>query len=356
MAKFLKQNDFEIDGLPVGSIVVGSTERVPDGFMRPIGQALRKDLYAELNALYSSDGYPYGSDSTTFNLPTYSDPALWLKTRSTYQPKEDVLFSMRLADMWDYKDSEVLKTPNEFFPYVCVNNPADGNFLEISETNAPYFVEDAITRKLELWDGSAFTSSFGGTVAGSIFTLTDNALNNSLWSGLKETGKLFYGPTDNNNIASGITNFMVARIGGVDYEITALPGTRQITLASAPTGTSIEIYPYRVGGDSTKVRMFSQKGLSRIASGDADGYFLACLARRGYFQGHNRQGNGSSAASGGGGNQAMSSTVNNGVSNLLLNQPFVSDGTNGTPRTAKTTNGPVKSVYSYICVGIWRNA
>lgn len=71
------------DAVPLGSIIFDTVGTLPEGFLRPNGQAISRSSYSELNAKYASEGYPYGDGdgSTTFNIPDYSDPTLMIKVR-----------------------------------------------------------------------------------------------------------------------------------------------------------------------------------------------------------------------------------------------------------------------------------
>lgn len=75
--------------LEVGAIVFDSSPTTPTGFVRikRDPQALSKAAHPELNARYSADGYPYGSTSTTFNIPGGAGlfPRIWDDT-STHDP------------------------------------------------------------------------------------------------------------------------------------------------------------------------------------------------------------------------------------------------------------------------------
>lgn len=77
--------------LEVGAVVFDSSPTTPAGFMRikRDPQALAKAAFPELNARYSADGYPYGSTSTTFNIPGGAGmfPRIWDDT-STHDPDE----------------------------------------------------------------------------------------------------------------------------------------------------------------------------------------------------------------------------------------------------------------------------
>jgi hypothetical protein len=68
-------------GLEVGAIVFYSLPDEPAGWKRikKDPQALAKASYPELNAKYAAQGYPYGSASTTFNIPGGAGlfPRIW---------------------------------------------------------------------------------------------------------------------------------------------------------------------------------------------------------------------------------------------------------------------------------------
>src|SRR5690606_2886985 len=57
--------------IPVGTVIRFSASTPPTGFLLCNRQEVLRDDYPELNALYSTDGYPYGDGdgSTTFNVP-----------------------------------------------------------------------------------------------------------------------------------------------------------------------------------------------------------------------------------------------------------------------------------------------
>lgn len=57
--------------LPTGAVLPYSSGTVPPGFLLCQGAQVSRTTYPALNALYASDGYPYGAGdgSTTFHLP-----------------------------------------------------------------------------------------------------------------------------------------------------------------------------------------------------------------------------------------------------------------------------------------------
>lgn len=69
------------DTVPIGAILFSSTTTLPDGYLRPQGQAVSRSTYSELNDLYNAESYPHGNGdgSTTFNLPNYVDPMAMIK-------------------------------------------------------------------------------------------------------------------------------------------------------------------------------------------------------------------------------------------------------------------------------------
>jgi hypothetical protein len=98
MANFLKREASDL--APIGTIVVGSTTALPDGYLRPVGQELSRIYYPELNAAYANEGYPHGAGdgTTTFNVPNYSsDPSLMLKARPSIIQLEH---SIKLDDIF----------------------------------------------------------------------------------------------------------------------------------------------------------------------------------------------------------------------------------------------------------------
>jgi len=57
----------------VGTVIPWALDSVPAGWYECMGQELNRAAYADLDALFSADGYPYGDGdaATTFNLPDY---------------------------------------------------------------------------------------------------------------------------------------------------------------------------------------------------------------------------------------------------------------------------------------------
>lgn len=63
----------DTDNTPVGTVIMRSATATPDGYLPCEGQAVLRASYASLDALYSAEGYLWGSGDgvTTFNVPDF---------------------------------------------------------------------------------------------------------------------------------------------------------------------------------------------------------------------------------------------------------------------------------------------
>jgi hypothetical protein len=224
-------------------------------------------------------------------------------------------------------------TPDTYFPALPLTTFS--GVQTISEANWPDLLP--ALRGVQLKIGS--TDTFAGSASASTITLTDTTANNQLLSALAES------------VAHFGYNYTVTW-NSVEYAITNIATlTRVITVTGTPTAGAgnATFFPHRIAGSTTTARVFSLQGLGLIGLGDADRYFVGGLARRGYFQGHWHGINSRQAPTGGGTDYGV---LNNPTgTRLVLADGYiidaVTDGTNGTPRTAKTTNGPSLSVHIY---------
>jgi len=223
-------------------------------------------------------------------------------------------------------------TPTLFHPGLCLTN-FDG-VTTIAEANWPDL--HPFLRSQQLSIGS--TLNFSGSASASTITLDNNADNIAILTAIAES------------VAHFGYNYTVTW-GGTEYAITDIATlTRVITVTGTPTAGagSAEFYPHRIAGSTTTARVFSLQGLGLIGLGDPDRYFVGGLARRGYMQGHWHAGYGANAggALGRWPGDASGSAIS--AKNALDQvREAITDGTNGTPRTAKTTNGPSWSVHIY---------
>lgn len=138
-------------------------------------------------------------------------------------------------------------------------------------------------------------------------------------------------------------------VAGVEYNYTAVSAVnRQVTTVGSPTsGTqTVSIYPFRIAG-STGARLFKIAGFAPIAAGDAGIEVVGGFRRMDRGQGHwhewfNTTGGGPSVGYTGTGSQAETSL---GALKYVRNP--TTDGTNGTPRTGKTTDPRTAGLYFY---------
>ena len=273
---------------------------------------------------------------------TYHDTDLYL----SYYPIADTFNATRWNDaisqlggeaLGEYRMRQDAKSPSALFPQI--NLTSFSGVSTVNTTNWPLYTP--YLRAIHLKIGA--TSTFAGTASASTITLTDTADNNALLAALAES------------VAHFGYNYTVDW-DGVSYAITNISTlTRVITVTGTPTAGAgnATFYPHRIAGSSTTARVFSLQGLGLIGMGDADWYFVGGLARRGYMQGHWH----TFIATGNAANNIFNfvthgDTQNNtftggvGTSDGVKN-PINDNLGNGTPRTAKTTNGPSWSVEIY---------
>lgn len=119
-----------------------------------------------------------------------------------------------------------------------------GIFAQITGgSGTSYTIAVAVTlssQSVSVIDFDNYVSSFNGTWAGTTFTLNDTAQNRVLIQALSE---------DHIMGANSFSDWMILRWGTTDINITGAnfnPANRTLTVASGtPTGTSIELYPFR---------------------------------------------------------------------------------------------------------------
>lgn len=147
-----------------------------------------------------------------------------------------------------------------------------------------------------------------------------------------------------------------------DYAITALnAGARQISFNH--TGSNIgstsvtavgEIWPHRIPGSTTTARHYQIKGRTLVSINDEDGDVIIGLRRRDRLQGHyHRNDIGTIAAAGGPSMGAASMAFCNNITDtsLIAIREATTDGSNGSPRSGKTTDPRALGVVFAVWVG-----
>ncbi len=205
------------------------------------------------------------------------------------------------------------------------------------------------------------SASFTATWAGSVGTFANNATNNALLAALREDGfvqRWFSSGQSATYAGSGIdyTGWRCINVAGTDYVITNVDTVaRTITVTGTPTAGSqtVILYPYRIAGSSTSVRLHRLSGMVGVAGQDADGFEITGLRHMDYGQAHWH--NIYTTGSGGAAIRFVTDTTSNSVIGVIgatvqVREP-VTDGTNGTPRTGKTTTPRSQSRYAYSWAG-----
>jgi len=230
-----------------------------------------------------------------------------------------------------------IATAKTYFPALCLSNINIETVL--SETNYPDLVPHLRAKQIKYLEGEAGeVSVWSSSIAGSAVTFPNNASANALLAALAKD-VLVHG---------GYTNWRTLTVGGVEFPITNINLiTREVTVTGTPTsGTqNVTLFPHRIAGSTTTAREFEVSGKTLISANDAEGLFIPGLRTLGYLQGHWHQLYVNADVGPGGGNQDTVETAVTLRTNNVQNP--ISDGVNGTPRTASETHSPVQVGHLY---------
>lgn len=252
--------------------------------------------------------------------------------------------------------------PWAFFPGLCLDNI--DTYSDIDVANWPLLVPFLRAKSYKYLEGltgavSAFESATY-QVATNVVTLTmaNNAANIALITALAEEYALTgYRQVINIPLAIG-------PITAGDHLITGYNvGARQMTFAfttgdTGPSATSqtITVHANRIVGSTTTARVYGAKALAVMSAGTAT--HISGGMRRSFFQGHwNEIYNDEATAKGcaptgltaGGVDGWIRAAV--GAANRLIGKDIITDGTNGTPRTASETEPRSISAHLYEWAG-----
>lgn len=242
-------------------------------------------------------------------------------------------------------------TEDTYFPELCLTNI--DSYLDISDTNWPDLVSYLRGLKMVFKDGlTGELASFGVTnwaISSNVATLTftNDADHIAFLTALSEE------QTVHGSFTNWRTVTLASAIGNITagtYAISAISaGSRTISFAftaanaSGSVTASVEFYAHRIAGSATTARVWTAKGMSIIGVNDANGYFVSGgLRRRDFMQGHIHSGSIPIAG------VAWATPGNSGLTNTGTIGTPITDGTNGTPRTGKTTHGPAIAAHIYI--------
>lgn len=281
---------------------------------------------------------------------------------------DEVDFLLAMNPVGKYSWFNFYQEPSPAFPWLHLAQ----SDLVLSESNWPLLVPHLRNIKLTYFDNGSGTPvnsftivSYSRTSNIASIVLATNSINDNILAALVEeqviqgdfSSRLLYIPVSLGSIDSG------------EYTLTGInTGTRTITFASSgidigstPSSSSVEFYMHRILGSSTTAKHFRTTGRSLMTVGDANGYIVGGLRRRDTFQGHQHNqfekatvwdnfGYGShvQSAMGYAGGGSVASVYGQ---NEPTYGPQITDGSNGTPRTAKNTQPNSLGAFLYIWGG-----
>lgn len=246
-----------------------------------------------------------------------------------------------------YADAQSSANPSnpEYFPAI----PRHDNDHDVSTAEAPLLVAKLKDLKLDVLGTTDFPIS---SVSGSRITFSSTTAVDKMLSAVQAAAlvnRWFSSGQSATFAASGGDYTMAGRqyainVNGTLYPITDLSvGSRYIDVTGSPASVATAaIMPYAISGESTKIRLRRLSGFVPVAGGELDGEVIISLAKMDRGQGHRHgfapanyytQGGGAIGAASWPANAPQTPTLGSGE---ILDP--ATDGTNGTPRTGKTTD------------------
>lgn len=258
----------------------------------------------------------------------------------------------------EIKQTPVAWTDATFSSYSTQYKPIIDRSVDrvVSSTNAPDLVTLYRAESVSMNISGSSVSSWTGTVSSSTITLTSStnnlALLNLLSSEFIANG--FVNGTQSSSSSALYTYssgavYRTINVAGTDYAITAVSvGSLTITVSGTPTTGSqtLILYPYRIAGSTTTVLLPKISGFVGVPQFDYDGEIVGGFKRMDRLQGF-----GISIT-----NAGTSFSFNDGSARDVntksnVTRTPITDGTNGTPRTGKTTDPRTRGVYVYTWAG-----
>ncbi len=241
--------------------------------------------------------------------------------------------------------------PAADFPYLCLTNED----AVLTTTNwpdlVPYLRAKKVRYKPNLTGAkTAFdVTNFARATNVVTLTLANTAGEIALVKALAEDNLVHGSYTNWRTIT--LPN-LISDVPVGDYRITAVDATAR-TISFEHTGSdgssgvtsTVEHYPHRIAGQTTQARHLQVGGRALVSVNDADFEIIGGLRRRDRAQGHKH----TLAVGGGGGLTQISIPTATGT--LVSTDAFgdlVTDGTNGTPRTGKTTDPRALGAFLYM--------
>jgi hypothetical protein len=245
--------------------------------------------------------------------------------------------------------NEFSQQPGELFPAIPRNVDND-----LDAAHWPLFVPLLRAEKASILGTTDFTVTVSGSTVTFPSTTSAAALISLLKNDAIAANYQYLGEPANFD---GSANYAVAgkqrclNIAGVDYAITGtnLVGYTVTVSGSPATGSQTACcYTYRIAGSTTTARLRKMSGFVGVVAGDAGGEVVGGFFKMDRTQGHwhnigDASGVGVSATAGA---QANWFAGNSAATTVSIKNP-ITDGTNGTPRTGKTTDPRTYGQYAY---------
>lgn len=227
----------------------------------------------------------------------------------------------------------------------------------ITTSQAPLLVPWKRDKKYKVIGVTDFTATVSGSVLTFSNTTTNNAFLNGIYQDCMVQRWLSSGQSP-TYAASGpdYSRALCINVAGTDYLITAVDtSARTITVSGSPaTGSqTVILYPSRIAGSTSSIKLPQLTGFVPAAAGDADGQYGGDMRVMDRFMAHwhslDYRINGITQGAG-----TLADGINNGGTRGLFTDRVlgaITDGTNGTPRTGKTTDPRAFGAYIYTWAG-----
>jgi hypothetical protein len=253
-------------------------------------------------------------------------------------------------DVGDLKSMFYYKAPSAAHPWFCLN-AADQVIMDTDWPDLvtylraePMRYEATGTNKL------AFdVASYSITSNVVTLTLANSAAENALLAALLEERQVM---GTYSNFPPVTLNQSIGAVPAGDYGLTEVDAVSRLLKfayttsndSGSPGGKTVTVYRHRVAGFTDRAYHFAVKGRVLVAAEDSDAEVFGGLRRRDRFQGH-RHNLKYTAAVASGGNSAPDG---GGSDNSNIVTDPIADGTNGTPRTGKTTDPRGQGSYLFM--------
>lgn len=167
---------------------------------------------------------------------------------------------------------ELLFIPRKHIPlsrnFPAVSLTRISSYIDLTSTVAPDYHAIMRNEFIDIeGDSEVFYDQFGvDSVSGSDIILSNTTENNRLLADMYEDALVHGGGAE----TPSYTNWLpITGDNGIDYAITGInTGTRTITVSGSPAAFSyVKLSQYRVGGDTSKVRVYSMRGRTIVGAG-----------------------------------------------------------------------------------------